>query len=159
MSPRWNWDSPTPLAASECALPPVPKGGGAHSPAAKGVGESQFQRLEKRLALCPLCGSHPYLSLRQAVAGLSSIKIKFLTHFYNIAIKQSVIMLDSGLFVICELSLWKNHMCILVGFGLACAPVRCAHSSFWTHCHGKRGAARPPPIAASLLLIRSPKID
>ncbi len=28
MSPRWNWDSPTPLAASECALPPVPKGGG-----------------------------------------------------------------------------------------------------------------------------------
>ena len=55
MSPRWNWDSPTPLAASECALPPLPKGGGAHSPAAKGVGESQFQRLEKRLALCLLC--------------------------------------------------------------------------------------------------------
>jgi hypothetical protein len=48
-------DSPTPLAASECALPPRPKGGGAHSPAAKGVGESQFQRLEKRLALCLLC--------------------------------------------------------------------------------------------------------
>jgi hypothetical protein len=47
MSPRWNWD--------ECALPPGPKGGGAHSPAAKGVGESQFQRLEKRLALCLLC--------------------------------------------------------------------------------------------------------
>jgi hypothetical protein len=46
MSPCWNWDSPTPLAASECALPPRPKGGGAHSPAAKGVGESQFQRLE-----------------------------------------------------------------------------------------------------------------
>ncbi len=22
MSPRWNWDSPTPLAASECALNP-----------------------------------------------------------------------------------------------------------------------------------------
>ncbi len=55
-SPRWHWDSPTPLAASECALPRGPKGGGAHSPAAKGVGESQFQRLEKRLALCLLCG-------------------------------------------------------------------------------------------------------
>ncbi len=55
MSLRWNWDSPTPLAASECALPPRPKGGGAHSPAAKGVGESQFQRLEKHLALCLLC--------------------------------------------------------------------------------------------------------
>jgi hypothetical protein len=59
MSPRWNWDSPTPLAASECALPLGPKGGGAHSPAAKGVGESQFQRLEKRLALCLLCGVYP----------------------------------------------------------------------------------------------------
>jgi hypothetical protein len=58
MSPRWNWDTPTPLAASECA-PPGPKGGGAHSPAAKGVGESQFQRLEKRLALCLLCGRVP----------------------------------------------------------------------------------------------------
>jgi hypothetical protein len=56
MSPRWKWDSPTPLAASECALPPRPNGGGAHSLAAKGVGESQFQRLEKRLALCLLCG-------------------------------------------------------------------------------------------------------
>jgi hypothetical protein len=32
----------------------------------------------------------------------------------------------------------------LVGFGLACAPVRCAHPSFWAHCHAKRGAARPP---------------
>ncbi len=59
MSPRWNWDSPTPLAASEHALPPGPKGGGAHSPAAIGVGESQFQRLEKRLALCLLCGAAP----------------------------------------------------------------------------------------------------
>jgi hypothetical protein len=46
-----------------------------------------------------------------------------------------------------------------VGFGRACAPVRCAHPSFWVHCHAKRGAARPPPpIAASLLLIRPPKI-
>jgi hypothetical protein len=54
MSPRWNWDSPTPLAASECALPPDQRvgggAGGAHSPATKEVGESQFQRLEKRLA-------------------------------------------------------------------------------------------------------------
>ncbi len=38
MSPRWNWDSPTPLVARECALPPGPKGGGAYSPAAKGWG-------------------------------------------------------------------------------------------------------------------------
>jgi hypothetical protein len=44
-SSRWNWDSPTPLAAGECALPHLWSGGGrAHSLAAKGVGESQFQR-------------------------------------------------------------------------------------------------------------------
>ena len=31
-----------------------------------------------------------------------------------------------------------------MGFGRACTPVRCAHPSFWAHCHAKRGAARPP---------------
>ncbi len=48
-----------------------------------------------------------------------------------------------------------------MGFGRACAPVRCTHPSFGAYCHAKRGAARPlpTPIAASLLLIRSPKID
>ncbi len=40
---------------------------------------------------------------------------------------------------------------LLVGFGRACAPVRCAHPSFWAYSHPKRGAAHPPPIAASLL--------
>ncbi len=25
-----------------------------------------------------------------------------------------------------------------------CAPVRCAHPSFWANCHAKRGAPRPP---------------
>jgi hypothetical protein len=49
MSPRRNWDSPKPSPASECALPPPgPKGGGAYSPATKGVGESQLRRLEKK---------------------------------------------------------------------------------------------------------------
>ncbi len=32
-------------------------------PAAKGVGESQFQRLEKRLALCLLCGGTNWYAL------------------------------------------------------------------------------------------------
>jgi hypothetical protein len=32
----------------------------------------------------------------------------------------------------------------LVGFGRACAPVRCAHASFLAYCHAKRGAARLP---------------
>ncbi len=31
-----------------------------------------------------------------------------------------------------------------MGFGRACAPVRCAHPSFWAHLFAKRGAARPP---------------
>ncbi len=62
MSPRWNWDSPTPLAASECALPPGPKGGGAHAPAAPGGGVPKFQRLEKRLALCLLCGLNYFIA-------------------------------------------------------------------------------------------------
>ncbi len=75
MSLRWNWDSPTPLAASECALPPGPKGGGAHSPAAKGVGESQFQRLEKRLALCLLCAVNP-LFLPPIGAGSQVLPLK-----------------------------------------------------------------------------------
>ncbi len=37
----------------------------------------------------------------------------------------------------------------LVGFGRACAPVRCAHPSFWAHYHPKRGAARPSPAHGS----------
>ncbi len=38
-SSRWNWDSPTPLAAGECAPPcTLWSGGRAHSLAAKGVG-------------------------------------------------------------------------------------------------------------------------
>ncbi len=39
-----------------------------------------------------------------------------------------------------------------MGFGRACAPVRCAHPSFWSHDNAQQGAARSPPIAASLLL-------
>ncbi len=33
---------------------------------------------------------------------------------------------------------------LLVGFGLACAPVRYAHPSFWGHCHAKQGRCAPP---------------
>jgi hypothetical protein len=31
-----------------------------------------------------------------------------------------------------------------VGFCRACAPVRCAHPSFGTHCHAKRALRAPP---------------
>jgi hypothetical protein len=42
----------------------------------------------------------------------------------------------------------------LVGFGRACAPVRCAHPSFGTHCHAKQALRAPPAhrsFAASYL--------
>ncbi len=38
MSPRWNWDSPTPSLASECAPPPEPKVGGGSLACGWGVG-------------------------------------------------------------------------------------------------------------------------
>jgi hypothetical protein len=53
MSPRRNWDSPNPPLARECAPPPRTRGGGAHSPAGEGLGESQFRRLEKKLSTLP----------------------------------------------------------------------------------------------------------
>jgi hypothetical protein len=52
MTPRRNWDSPTPSLASECAPPPRTKGG-AHSRAGERLGESQFQRLAKKLSTLP----------------------------------------------------------------------------------------------------------
>ncbi len=56
-SSELDWDPPNPSLASECALPPEPGGeGGAHSPADEVLGESQFRRLEKSLALCLLYG-------------------------------------------------------------------------------------------------------
>ncbi len=55
VSPRQNWDPPTPLpqASVTSELPPESKGGGTHSPAGEGVGESQFRRLEKMLSTLP----------------------------------------------------------------------------------------------------------
>ncbi len=59
-SSRRNWDSPNPSPAGECApLALVPEGG-AHSLARVRLGESQFRRLEKSLALCLLCGCDIY---------------------------------------------------------------------------------------------------
>ncbi len=46
---------PPPLSPASVPLLPEPKGGGAHSPAGEGLGESQFRRLEKSLALCLPC--------------------------------------------------------------------------------------------------------
>jgi hypothetical protein len=46
-----------------------------------------------------------------------------------------------------------------VGFGPACAPVRCAHPSFWSHCHAQRGAARPPAYRSFAAFIYPPKFS
>ncbi len=73
MSPRRNWDSPTPLAAGECSLPPGPMGGGTHPPAAKGVGETQFRRLEKKLSTLPTLCLPPSLSTGSAPFALNSL--------------------------------------------------------------------------------------
>jgi hypothetical protein len=74
MSPRRNWDYPNPFLASDCAPPPR-TGGRAHSPAGEGLGESQFRRLEKSLALCLLCGLDPlvqYLNHKSNAQNLRS---------------------------------------------------------------------------------------
>jgi hypothetical protein len=48
---------PTPAFSRQrvCPSPQNRGGGGAHSPAGEGLGESKFRRLEKSLALCLLC--------------------------------------------------------------------------------------------------------
>ncbi len=56
MSSRRKWDSPNSSLASECAPPPRIKGGGGALACGRGVGESQFRRLEKKLSTLPtLC--------------------------------------------------------------------------------------------------------
>jgi hypothetical protein len=56
MSHRRKWGSPTPSPASEYVPPLEPKGGGgAHSPAGEGMGESQFRRLEEKPSTLPTC--------------------------------------------------------------------------------------------------------
>jgi hypothetical protein len=71
-SSRRKWALPTP-PASECA--PSPRTGrGAQSPAGEGegLGESQFRRMEKSLALCLLCDIVGYLS-RAFTIGIASV--------------------------------------------------------------------------------------
>ncbi len=56
MSPRWNWDSPTPPLASECAPPPGTKGEGATRLRVRGWGSPNSDDWRKSLALCLLYG-------------------------------------------------------------------------------------------------------
>ena len=60
MSPRRNWDSPTPPLASECAPPPEPKGGGG------GRRHTQFLRLEKKHSAYSVPGTYlPILAAKK----------------------------------------------------------------------------------------------
>ncbi len=45
-----------------------------------------------------------------------------------------------------------------MGFGLACAPVRCAHPSFRAHCLAKRALRAPPPIKLCCFLFDTKNI-
>ncbi len=47
-----------------------------------------------------------------------------------------------------------EYMIRLVGFGRACAPVRCAHPSFWAHKHAKRALRAPHRSFAASLKIK-----
>ncbi len=56
LSPRRKWDPLPPLPQASVPLPPPRNRGGGHTRLRmRGVGESQFGRLEKQPALCLLC--------------------------------------------------------------------------------------------------------
>ncbi len=57
MSPRRNWDSPTPAPASKCAPPPRTRGGGGGQTRlrVRGWGSLSSDDWRKSLALCLLC--------------------------------------------------------------------------------------------------------
>jgi hypothetical protein len=61
----WTGTLPPPLSQASVPLPPVPKVGGSHSPAGEGLGESQYRRLEKSLALCQclLCVARLWINI------------------------------------------------------------------------------------------------
>jgi hypothetical protein len=71
MSPRRNWDSPNPSLASECASPLQNRGGGAHSPAGEGLGESYFRRLEKKPNTLPTLWVDPMFLVYVTYVGKS----------------------------------------------------------------------------------------
>ncbi len=69
MSPRWNWDSPTPSLASECAPPPGTKRGGGHTRLrVRGWGSPNSDDWRKSLVLCLLCVLLPRVRYEEASA-------------------------------------------------------------------------------------------
>ncbi len=92
MFPRRKF-GPNPSHASECALPPRSKGGRAHSPAAKGVEESQFRRLEKKISTLPTLWSYlctislgivsPYVFLKNRLRPGVFLSLPHILHYYR----------------------------------------------------------------------------
>ncbi len=77
MSPRRNWDSPTPSLASECAPPPGSRGGHARLRVG-GWGSPNSDDWRKSLALCLLCGGSNLFRRARSFHETKSIpKIKF----------------------------------------------------------------------------------
>jgi hypothetical protein len=77
---------------------------------------------------------------------------------YNITLFPNINLVDicialATVIVTSKLELWRKeiyrNLCILVGFGLACAPVRCAHPSFFGLINMQNGALRAPPARRS----------
>jgi hypothetical protein len=87
------------------------------------------------------------LVLRFSHIRTSGWKIRSVPGTYYYGVKISLFL---GFHHDCFSKIYFAAYYVLVGFDRACAPVRCAHPSFWLHCHAQRGAARPPPIAATL---------
>ncbi len=73
-SSRWNWDSPIPSHAGECAPLLIPGGGGGHIPLReRGGGEFQFGREDRHCGtlgtyICTLCVGGPWYLAALAVA-------------------------------------------------------------------------------------------
>jgi hypothetical protein len=131
MSPRLNWDSPTPSPKRECLLPPEPKGGG-HTllRVMHGVGESQFQRLEKKLSTLSSLWLDPYKRQQNKSGSYNTSLYAFfvMARYFVQAIVIStpeffrqnlsrhrlwciVLPFRSGFFVILQVLLVKYHNC------------------------------------------------
>jgi hypothetical protein len=86
-SSRRNWDSPTPSPAGECAPLPLVPGGGAHSLAREGLGESQFRRGDLHcgtLYMCVLCVPDVLRQdLDHGKDDISSQRLRVNVHFFN----------------------------------------------------------------------------
>jgi hypothetical protein len=84
LSPRRNWDPPYPPPLPPVSVPSPPEPGrGAHSPGVEGVGESSFQRLQKKLStLCTLCYQGSIVTL--AGSKIESFKFLLLLKFVNL---------------------------------------------------------------------------